>query len=49
MGAEAEIDLSHRAGSESERAEAEALGGLLTPVIKGYGTDKGFETAVAMQ
>jgi hypothetical protein len=44
-----QIDLSHNAESEAERAEAEALVGLLTPVLKGYGTDKGFETAVAMQ
>jgi alkylation response protein AidB-like acyl-CoA dehydrogenase len=44
-----QIDLSHRAGSEEERAAADALVGLLTPVIKGFGTDKGFETAVAMQ
>ncbi|MBO9671785.1 MAG: acyl-CoA dehydrogenase, partial [Sphingobium sp.] len=44
-----QIDLSHTAEDEAERAEAEALVGLLTPVLKGYGTDKGFETAVAMQ
>jgi alkylation response protein AidB-like acyl-CoA dehydrogenase len=44
-----QIDLSHRAESEEERAAADALVGLLTPVIKGFGTDKGFETAVAMQ
>ena len=44
-----QIDFSHHAESEAERAEAEALVGLLTPVLKGYGTDKGFETAVAMQ
>jgi hypothetical protein len=44
-----QIDLAHNAESEAERAEAEALVGLLTPVLKGYGTDKGFETAVAMQ
>jgi alkylation response protein AidB-like acyl-CoA dehydrogenase len=44
-----QIDLSHRAESEHERAAADALVGLLTPVIKGFGTDKGFETAVMMQ
>jgi hypothetical protein len=44
-----QIDLSHLADSEEERAAADALVGLLTPVIKGFGTDKGFETAVAMQ
>lgn len=30
-------------------ADADALVSLLTPVIKAYGTDRGFETAVAMQ
>jgi alkylation response protein AidB-like acyl-CoA dehydrogenase len=44
-----QIDLSHRAAEAHERAAAEALVGFLTPVIKGFGTDKGFETAVAMQ
>jgi alkylation response protein AidB-like acyl-CoA dehydrogenase len=44
-----QIDLSHRAESETDRAWAEALVSFLTPVIKGYGTDRGFETAVAMQ
>lgn len=44
-----QIDLSHRAQNAEERAVADALVGLLTPVIKGFGTDKGFETAVAMQ
>ena len=32
-----------------EDAGAEALVSLLTPIIKAYGTDRGFETAVAMQ
>jgi alkylation response protein AidB-like acyl-CoA dehydrogenase len=44
-----QIDLSHNAASEEERAAADALVGFLTPVIKAYGTDRGFETAVAMQ
>jgi hypothetical protein len=44
-----QIDLSHRAAEEHERAAADALVGFLTPVLKGFGTDKGFETAVAMQ
>lgn len=44
-----QIDLSHRAESEAEREAADAVVGLLTPVIKGFGTDKGFETAVSMQ
>jgi alkylation response protein AidB-like acyl-CoA dehydrogenase len=43
------VDLSRAAASEEERQRADDLLGLLTPVIKGYGTDKGFETAVAMQ
>ena len=43
------VDLSHKAATEEDRAEADALIGLLTPVIKGYGTDKGFEVAVNMQ
>ena len=43
------VDLSHKAATDEERAEADALIGLLTPVIKGYGTDKGFEVAVSMQ
>jgi hypothetical protein len=44
-----QIDLSHKAVSVEERFAADALVGFLTPVIKGFGTDKGFETAVAMQ
>jgi alkylation response protein AidB-like acyl-CoA dehydrogenase len=43
------IDLAHKAPSEEERQQADDLVGLLTPVIKGYGTDKGFATAVDMQ
>ncbi len=39
------IDKSHRSGDE----EAEALISLLTPVIKGFLTDKGFETTVLAQ
>jgi len=42
-------DLALHAESEEERQSADDLLGLLTPVIKGYGTDKGFETAVNMQ
>ena len=44
-----QIDLSHFAQAEEDSEGADALVGLLTPVIKGFGTDKGFETAVAMQ
>ena len=39
------IDRAHRAGDD----EAEAMISLLTPVIKGFLTDKGFETTVLAQ
>ncbi|EPX84941.1 acyl-CoA dehydrogenase C-terminal domain-containing protein [Salipiger mucosus] len=39
------IDRAHRAGD----AQAEGLVSLLTPVIKGFLTDKGFETTVLAQ
>jgi acyl-CoA dehydrogenase len=42
-------DISHRAGSEEERQAADDLMGLLTPVIKGVLTDKGFENTVNAQ
>ncbi len=44
-----QVDLTHKAQTEEERTTADDLLGLLTPVIKGYGTDKGFDTAVQMQ
>ncbi len=44
-----QVDLSHSAASEEERQLADDLIGLLTPVIKGYGTDKGFDVTVACQ
>ena len=44
-----QIDLSHSAATEEEREAADDVVGLLTPVIKGYFTDKGFETAVNAQ
>jgi len=43
------VDLTHKAQTEEERAEADAMIGLLTPVIKGYGTDKGYEVSTNMQ
>ena len=43
------VDLSHKAETEEERQEADQLIGLLTPVIKGYGTDKGYAVATDMQ
>ena len=44
-----QVDLSHKAASEEERQLADDLISLLTPVIKGYGTDKGFDICVQMQ
>jgi len=44
-----QVDLSHKAPSEEERQAADDLLGLLTPVIKGYGTDKGYEIATNSQ
>jgi hypothetical protein len=44
-----QVDLSRRAQSEEERQTAEDLVSLLTPVIKGYLTDRGFETTVNAQ
>lgn len=43
------VDLTHKAQTEEEREEADLLLGLMTPVIKGYGTDKGYEVATNMQ
>jgi alkylation response protein AidB-like acyl-CoA dehydrogenase len=44
-----QVDLTHKAATEDERKDADALLGLLTPVIKGYGTDKGYDVATNMQ
>lgn len=44
-----QIDLSHTLEDKAERRAADAMAQFLTPVIKGYGTDRGFESAVAMQ
>jgi alkylation response protein AidB-like acyl-CoA dehydrogenase len=44
-----QVDLSKKAQTEEERTNADELISLLTPVIKGYMTDKGFETAVGAQ
>lgn len=43
------VDLAEHGADEDARQRAEDLVGILTPVIKGYGTDKGFEIATAMQ
>src|SRR5436190_14537882 len=44
-----QVDIGRKAQTEEEREHANDLLGLLTPVIKGYLTDKGFETAVNAQ
>ncbi len=44
-----QVDLMRRSPDETERQQAEDLLGLITPVIKGYCTDKGFEAAVLAQ
>ena len=44
-----QVDLSHKAASEEDRQMADDLISLLTPVLKGYGTDKGFDICVQMQ
>ncbi|MCB1468038.1 MAG: acyl-CoA dehydrogenase C-terminal domain-containing protein [Rhizobiaceae bacterium] len=42
-------DLAHRSSDEKEREVADDLLGLMTPVIKGVLTDKGFDHAVMAQ
>ena len=44
-----QVDLLRRSQDEAERQQADDLLGLITPVIKGYLTDKGFEAAVYAQ
>ncbi|MEA3013623.1 MAG: 3-(methylsulfanyl)propanoyl-CoA dehydrogenase [Sphingomonadales bacterium] len=44
-----QVDIGRKAQTEGEREAANDLLGLLTPVIKGYLTDKGFEAAVNAQ
>jgi len=43
------VDLLRRSPDEAERQQADDLLGLVTPVIKGYLTDKGFQAAVYAQ
>jgi alkylation response protein AidB-like acyl-CoA dehydrogenase len=43
------VDLVRRSPDDAERQQADDLLGLLTPVIKGYLTDKGFQAAVHAQ
>ncbi len=44
-----QVDLMRRSPYETERQTADDLLGLLTPVIKGFLTDKGFKAAVEAQ
>ncbi len=44
-----QVDLEHNAATEEERQTAEDLVGLLTPVIKGFGTDIGYKVATDAQ
>ncbi len=44
-----QVDLMRRSPDEQERILADDLLGLITPVIKGYLTDKGFQAAVYAQ
>jgi len=43
------VDLLRRSPDEAERQQADDLLGLVTPVIKGYLTDKGFQATVYAQ
>ena len=42
-------DMIHSAATEEERGLADDMLSLLTPVIKGYGTDKGYDVATNAQ
>lgn len=44
-----QVDLIHLGATEEDRQTADDLISLLTPVIKGYGTDKGYEIATNAQ
>jgi hypothetical protein len=44
-----QVDLAHKAATPEERELADDLISLLTPVIKGYCTDKGYEIATSAQ
>ncbi len=44
-----QVDLSHHAATEEERIAADDVISLMTPVIKGYGTDMGYKIATDMQ
>ncbi|WP_337266008.1 acyl-CoA dehydrogenase C-terminal domain-containing protein [Oryzifoliimicrobium ureilyticus] len=42
-------DIAHRAADEAERQTADDILGLVTPILKGVMTDKGFDHAVMAQ
>ncbi len=42
-------DISHRGESDEERQEADDFMGLLTPIVKAFITDKGFDNTVMAQ
>lgn len=42
-------DIAHRSGEEKDKEAADDLLGLMTPIIKGVLTDKGFDHAVMAQ
>ena len=44
-----QVDLTHKGATEADRQEADDLISLLTPVIKGFGTDMGYKVATDMQ
>ncbi len=44
-----QVDLSHKAATEDEQQKADEIVSLLTPVLKGYLTDKGYEYATMAQ
>ena len=44
-----QVDLEHDAGDDAEKQLAADLIGLLTPVIKGFGTDMGYKIATDAQ
>ncbi|MEM7465732.1 MAG: acyl-CoA dehydrogenase C-terminal domain-containing protein [Pseudomonadota bacterium] len=43
------VDLSHKAPTPEERQQADDVVGLMTPVIKAYFTDQGYENATNAQ
>src|SRR5947209_4798336 len=44
-----QVDLLRRSPDEAERQQADDLLGLITPVVKGYLTDKGLQAAIYAQ